>query len=59
MDTKVFFEVAVAWEGLVAHLALKRLLACMLPLVDGQVHLGVIPLLTAVMGTSVFVYHIL
>ena len=42
-----------------AYLALKGLLARVLPLMDGQVHFGVIPLRTAFVRTSVFVYHIL
>lgn len=57
MDPVVLLKVSVAGEGLVAYVAFEWLLAGMLSLVDDQVHLGVIPLWAAVVGTSVLVYH--
>ena len=58
VDAHVFLEVSIAREALLAYLAYKWLLSCMLPLVNSEVHFGVIPLHTALVGTSVFVCHL-
>ena len=51
MDPGMLLEIAVRREGLVAPVALVGSHPGMLPLVDGQVHPRVIPLLAACIGT--------
>lgn len=58
VDTHVLLEVSIAWEALLTNLADEWLLSGMLPLVNGEVHFGVIPFHTALVGTPVFVYHL-
>ena len=58
MYSEVFLKISVTGKSLMAYLAFERLLPCMFPLVNDQVHLGVIPLRAAMVRTSVLVYHL-
>jgi len=58
MNSHVLLEIAITGKCLVTDLAAERFDPCVLPLVDGEIHLGVVALGAPRMGTPILVGHI-